>query len=562
MLKSLYIKNFAIIKETEINFDKGLNIITGESGSGKSIIFEALNIILGNRASFEYIRHGEDKAIIEAVFLNDKISFDLDKQIIENEFIVRKELRKSGVSRTFLNDTPVKIQDLKKLTNKLADFHSQDENNILSNKGIHIEYYDSSNDLDKDKKNFKTEYKQLLKKYSLLNTLKQKKKEADSKKDYYEFQLNEINKINPEENELNELREKLDILENSEEIHDISEETKSLTTGKRESLLSQLNSLKKNLIHLSKFDKGFTNYLDEIESALITIQGIDDYTVNFSSDIELNPFELNEIRNRFLKLNGLAKKYGSFEEVFIKKDFFENELDQLSTYDLDIIDLEKEIINMELKVGDIANKIHKKRLDFIKEFESLIEEKLKKLDIKYPTFEVKLSIAKCSSNYTPKCKIKEDYYELNHNGIDKVEFYASLNKGEKTKPIAEFASGGELSRILLSIKSLNKYSEYFKTLILDEIDTGISGKTSLLVGKLMKEISLNEQIIAITHSPQIAALADVNFRTRKENLESKTISIIDKLDKNTKVVEIAKLISGNTYTEASLKNAEELINSN
>ena len=261
MLKSLYIKNFAIIKESEISFEDGLNIITGESGSGKSIIFEALNIILGSRASFEYIRHGEEKSIIEAIFLNDSLEYKL------------------GVSRTFLNDSPIKVQDLKKLTSKLADFHSQDENNILSNKAIHISYYDNSNSISSIKTEFREMYNLLINKYSELNELKEKKKEADTKKDYYEFQLTEINKISPEAEEYDTLRDKLDLMENSEEIHDISEETKNLTTGKRDSITSQLNSLKKNLIHLSKFDEGFSNYLDEIESALISIQGIDDYTV-------------------------------------------------------------------------------------------------------------------------------------------------------------------------------------------------------------------------------------------------------------------------------------------
>lgn len=561
MLKSLYIKNFAIIVEQTIEFDKGLNIIIGETGAGKSIILDAIGILLGKRASQEMIRKGEEKSIIEGVFIDDNLTFEIENEIFSKEFIIRKEIKSNGTSRLFLNDTPIQINDIKSIALKLANYHSQDESIVLRDDESHIDFYDDSIFFDGLIEVYQTKKNNLSNEYSKLRKLIKDRDESIQKKDFIEYQLNEINKINPKKDELTEINEQLRLIENSEEILESSQELTELTNGSDEAIYSKLRRVIKLIEDLGRFNNEFNSYLEELNSSLVSINELGNVVADFSSGISYNPIETENIRKRSVELRNLEKKYGSLDEIFEKKEQMEAELSLIGDYDF-IIDKQKFLIeDLEKDIGEVAKNISVLRKKNAKIFSSNLIESLGNMGIPNAGFEVQIE-NRITLNNEPAARINNQRYKLFEKGVDSVVFLSAMNKGEGLKRLSEFASGGELSRILLSLKGNKLNDKISPVLILDEIDTGISGRVSQLVGKQMRDISKNTQIIAITHSPQIAAAGDTNFVVNKEIIDNRTISTIYKLDEKQKTIEIAKLISGNNTTSNSINSAKELINSN
>lgn len=561
MLKSLYIKNFAIIVEQTIEFDKGLNIIIGETGAGKSIILDAIGILLGKRASQEMIRKGEEKSIIEGVFIDDNLTFEIENEIFSKEFIIRKEIKSNGTSRLYLNDTPIQINDIKSIALKLANYHSQDESIVLRDDESHIDFYDDSIFFDGLIEVYQTQKNNLSNEYSKLRKLIKDRDESIQKKDFIEYQLNEINKINPKKDELTEINEQLRLIENSEEILESSQELTELTNGSDEAIYSKLRRVIKLIEDLGRFNNEFNSYLEELNSSLVSINELGNVVADFSSGISYNPIETENIRKRSVELRNLEKKYGSLDEIFEKKEQMEAELSLIGDYDF-IIDKQKFLIeDLEKDIGEIAKNISVLRKKNAKIFSSNLIESLGNMGIPNAGFEVQIE-NRITLNNEPAARINNQRYKLFEKGVDSVVFLSAMNKGEGLKRLSEFASGGELSRILLSLKGNKLNDKISPVLILDEIDTGISGRVSQLVGKQMRDISKNTQIIAITHSPQIAAAGDTNFVVNKEIIDNRTISTINKLDEKQKTIEIAKLISGNNTTSNSINSAKELINSN
>lgn len=561
MLKSLYIKNFAIIVEQTIEFDKGLNIIIGETGAGKSIILDAIGILLGKRASQEMIRKGEEKSIIEGVFIDDNLTFEIENEIFSKEFIIRKEIKSNGTSRLFLNDTPIQINDIKSIALKLANYHSQDESIVLRDDESHIDFYDDSIFFDGLIEVYQTKKNNLSNEYSKLRKLIKDRDESIQKKDFIEYQLNEINKINPKKDELTEINEQLRLIENSEEILESSQELTELTNGSDEAIYSKLRRVIKLIEDLGRFNNEFNSYLEELNSSLVSINELGNVVADFSSGISYNPIETENIRKRSVELRNLEKKYGSLDEIFEKKEQMEAELSLIGDYDF-IIDKQRFLIeDLEKDIGEVAKNISVLRKKNAKIFSSNLIESLGNMGIPNAGFEVQIENS-ITLNNEPAARINNQRYKLFEKGVDSVVFLSAMNKGEGLKRLSEFASGGELSRILLSLKGNKINDKISPVLILDEIDTGISGRVSQLVGKQMRDISKNTQIIAITHSPQIAAAGDTNFVVNKEIIDNRTISTINKLDEKQKTIEIAKLISGNNTTSNSINSAKELINSN
>jgi DNA repair protein RecN (Recombination protein N) len=560
MLKSLYIKNFAIIEEQNIEFDSGLNIIIGETGAGKSIILEAIGILLGKRASQDMIRKGEDKSIIEGVFLDANLKLELNEETFSREFTLRKEIRANGTSRLFLNDTPVQLSDIKSLSSKLANYHSQDENIVLRDDESHINFYDDFIDFGGLIDEFQSQKATLYQEHNKLRRLIRDKDEALNRKDFLEYQLAEINKINPKENELAEINDKLQIIENAEEILISSQELSGLTNGSDEAIYSQMRRVIKLLEDMGRYNPEFLTYLEELNSAVITINELGNLVADFSSGISYDAIETENIRKRSVELRNLEKKYGTIDEILEKKQAIEEELSLIGNYDVAIEDQQNRVSKLEVEIGETAADISNLRKANLSEFCSKLVESLRNMGIDDAIFDVEIERTE-TSNSEPSAKIDDKHYKLFENGIDSVTFLSAMNKGEGLKKLSEFASGGELSRILLSLKG-NKVTETASpVLILDEIDTGISGRVSQLVGQQMRRISQKTQIIAITHSPQIAAAGNSNFVVSKEIRGERTISKMQKLDEHSKTTEIAKLISGTDTTQNSLESAKELINS-
>jgi DNA repair protein RecN (Recombination protein N) len=560
MLKSIYIKNFAIIVEQEVHFDSGLNIIIGETGSGKSIILDAIGILLGKRASQDMIRLGEDKSIIEGTFVDDNLTFEHDDEVFQKEFVIRKEIRTNGTSRLFLNDSPIQLNTIKELATKLANYHSQDESIVLRDDESHIDFYDDFIEFNGLIENYQSQKSNLYSEYNTLRKLIADRDESNKKKDYLEYQLAEIRKVDPKENELAEINDKLQLIENSEEILESSQELSDLTNGSDGSIYSNLRRVIKLLEELGRFNNDFSSYLEELNSSLITINELGNVVSDFSSGISYNPIETENIRKRSVELRNLEKKYGTIGEILEKKEAIEEELSLIENYDI-IIDKQKfKIQDLEKSIGIVSKDISQLRRKYSKLFCDNLVESLKNMGIPSAGFDVKFTNIE-TSNDEPKARIGQKSFKLFEKGIDLVVFFSAMNKGEGLKNLSEFASGGELSRILLSLKGNKITNDISPVLILDEIDTGISGRVSQLVGHQMRKIAKSTQIIAITHSPQIAAAGDSNFVVRKEVVEDRTISKLYKLSEKDKAIEIAKLISGKETSANSIESAKELISS-
>ncbi len=566
MLKSLSIKNFAIIKSVEIDFSAGFNIITGETGSGKSIVIDALLLLLGERASVDVIRQDESKAVVEAVFDISKISEV--KPILEDagveyfsELIIRREISARG-SRNFLNDTPVQLNSLKQIGSFLIDFHGQHDNQILLNPIQHIELLDLFGDFAELKEKYNTEYRNLTSNINSLNNLVRKEKELKQNLKYVKIQLDEINKINPIENEDELIQNELKIIENSELLHNSTNEIYHILYGSDSSVFNSIANAQKILSNLKDVDSSFSTYYNEIKSAATIIKEISSYSKDYNNKIDFSPEKVEELRARAFQLNTLKKKYGTIDDIMKLKNSLQNELNSIENYDFEIETLNKNISEIKQNLIVIATQLSEIRKEKSVEMSNHICNLLTNLGINYPNFEVRFSRIIADSDNLKAVKMDNKLVEFGVNGIDEIEFYFSANQGEIARPLSQVASGGEISRLMLSMKTILATKTNFPTLVFDEIDTGISGRIAQKTGLAMKALSQSHQLISITHLPQIAALGDLNLVIEKKENEGKTYAIAKILNQEEKLNEIAKMLSGELITESSIDSARELINHN
>jgi DNA repair protein RecN (Recombination protein N) len=572
MLKTFHIKNFALIDSVELEFSPNLNIITGETGAGKSIIIDALMIALGERASNDYIRTGEKKAIIEAIFQFPK-KHKVFKFIKENgyecennEVILRREISLQSSTRSFLNDSPISASLLKQFGDSIIDFHGQYDHQLLLHSDSHISLLDDVAGLDEDLEGFRNKLKDLKNLIHNYENLCKKEKEFKLREESHKYELNEINKLDPKPNEENILEEELTIKENSELLLNLISELYGNLYEEENCVLDKLKVSNKLLENLVKIDNSFKTYLDELASAAVSINEISKFANNYKNSISLDSERIEEIRERLLLLKGLRKKYGSFEEIFNRKNELEINLNLIENFEDEIKKLQNEIFDSKTSLGTIANEISIKREKFAISFESSIVAVLKNLGINEPNFKVNFQKEIFNENENHSdissmsviCDKKE--YAVNDNGIDIIEFYISANKGEDVKPLASIASGGEISRVMLALKSVLAESVSLPVLVFDEIDSGISGRVGRQVGITMKKLAKKHQIIAITHLPQIASLADLHINVVKIEQKDKTVISAKKLNEKEIVNEIAKMLSGSNITDTSIKSAKELIN--
>ena len=565
MLKKLYIKNYLIIKEAELLFSKGLNILTGETGAGKSIILDALSLILGERADYSIIKKENEKLIIEGEFIfsgNKKvINFLKERELLENIgndtniIIIRRELNKKGVSRNFINDSPVTGTDLKSFGDLIIDIHSQNEHQALLKKETHIEILDDycgNVKADEFNKDF-IEYKTLVNEYIDLTG---KKEALIEKKSYIEFQLKEINDINPLENEDEILENELTKLENSEEISTaLSSSLNKLYEGD-ENIMSSLSLISKEIKKISKYDSELEKLISEIESTYITLKDISGTLTDYNESLNFDPARIEEIRNRLGSLNFLKKKYNlKLNEIIEKAEELRKELDLTENYDYEIEKLKKKVEGEKEKLFLKAETLSTGRKKFAKELQKNITSYLKEVGLESADFkiEIKKTEKKEEELYTYKNIL------ITHNGIDEVEFLVLTNKGDDFSPLRKTASGGEVSRIMLSIKAALTGKDKIPILVFDEIDAGISGRIAGKVGKLLKQISTSHQIISITHLPQIAALSDNHLFVSKKEISGETKAEIKTLNKEEKINEVAKMLSGEKITKSAIDSARELM---
>jgi DNA repair protein RecN (Recombination protein N) len=567
MLTSLYIKDYALIKEVTIPFGNGLNIITGETGAGKSIMLDALNLILGGRAYTDAIARGANKAIVEGVVrLNNLLSENLSELLtpleieLGSELIIRREISNKGNSRAFINDTPVSLNILKEVGDKLVDLHGQHEHQAILHSDNHIKYLDSFAKTSPLKIQFSKELSLLLKLISEQRTVESKRDELKEKRDFFAFRLKEIDSIAPVEHEDEDIERELNILENSEKVLELTSSSFSKLYDDDNSAYNSIYSAKKDIEILSKIDPVFQILLQEIESALATVEGSADTIRDYKRNIDLDPAKLEMLRQRLIALNGLKRKYGgSLKAVIETREKIILELDLADNFSERLSQLNDSIRKQRGICGVLAEKLSVLRKNSVQSLSEGILKKLSELGINNGQFLVNVSLQVADIkdlNYLP---VGDKLYLFNNEGIDQVEFFISTNAGETPKPLVKVASGGEVSRVMLSLKSVLAGMDRIPVLVFDEVDTGVSGRIAQKVGAALKSLSSYHQIIAITHLPQIAAFSDSHFAVVKTESNGYTSTTVSKLSESEKVIEIAKLISGSDVTNASIKSAKELM---
>ncbi|MCH8171584.1 MAG: DNA repair protein RecN [Bacteroidetes bacterium] len=565
MLKSLEIKDYALIEHLQVEFGEGLNIITGETGAGKSIIVDAMGLLLGGRASTEVIRKGAAKSFVEGFFNikdNAKVKELLLNNDVEttNELIIRREISLKGANRCFVNDSPVPLTFINQLGDLLIDLHGQHEHQSLLRSETHIDFLDQYVDNNLLLAEYRKTFNDYQKKIDELKTLKKKEKSLNEKKEFYSFQIKEIDSVSPKENEDDELSNELKILENSERLLELTTSIYQTLFEGENSVQDILSEANRKLSELELIDKIFSVTEKESRNILSQINDIAETIRSYNSKIDIEPKHLEEVRQRLGTLTLLKKKYGgSIDAVLMHRKKIGEELSLAENFSEKIKEIKNEIEKSRDNCGNLAIDISNKRKSKIPLIEESINKTLNELGIEHSSFNVKIERSLAVDEDPNYILSNNKKIKITNNGCDEVEFFISTNIGEDVKPLAKVASGGEISRVMLALKSVLAKTEALPVLIFDEIDAGISGRIAQKVGKALEELSQSHQIIAITHLPQIAGNAHHHYAVNKKLVGDRVVSSINKLDNNQRVNEIAKLMSGEEITEASIKGAKELI---
>jgi len=565
MIKSLEIKDYALIDHINVEFGKGLNIITGETGAGKSILIDAMSLLLGERASTEVVRKGAQKSFVEGIFdveLNKKVKSLLEENEIEfqPELIIRREISLKGSNRCFVNDSPVPLNIIKDLGELLVDLHGQHEHQSLLRTETHIEFLDEFANNHKLLEDYKSIYKGLNSKQNELRELKAKEESLKEKKEIYGFQINEIDNINPLPDEDELISNELNILENSEKLLELTDDVYNKLYDGELSVIDLLGETKHKLNQLANIDKSFLESEGECDSALAVVKELANSLRSYKSRIDVDPKEIENKRERLGSLNLLKKKYGgSIQKIIEHREKIEKEFELADNFSDAINNLEKEILSLKKSAGDASEKLSTSRKKYAVKVETEVKKVLAHLGIPDAIFKVNIKQNETERNDNHSLILKNKNYIYTETGIDEVEFYISTNAGEDVKPLTKVASGGEVSRIMLSLKTILAKSDKLPLLIFDEIDTGVSGRIAQKVGAALKDLASFHQIISITHLPQIAGMADNHFAVEKKQVDNRAVSSIKKLSDNERINEVAKLISGEELSKASIESAKQLI---
>ncbi|MAO66365.1 MAG: DNA repair protein RecN [Balneola sp.] len=564
MIKSLYIKDFALIDELEVEFEEGFNILTGQTGAGKSIIIGALNMILGERADTDVIRRGADKAIAEATMRVGKEE-ELKSLFEENEVefsefvILRREIRGTG-SRAFINDTPVNISVLKAAGDLLVDLHGQHDHQLLLKEENHLGVIDGFGEIDPILKGYKAEYRKMQELQKELRSLKKREHELQEKTELYRFQVNELEEARLGEIDLEQLDSEMNLLDNAEVLDQKAGAISEMADSDDGNIIQLLNFLKLNLEDLSRIEPEFNNYLEEINAARVSVNEAIAFAERYRNSIEFNPKRLEELRQRQSELNRLQKKYQrNLPELIKYLHEIQRELSIADNFDLEIEKLEEKISTQAEVLKEHAISLHQTRERIGEKLSEQIQKELAKVGIPHSKMEVRVDWMLSDSGWI---EVEGKTIDCTETGCDDVRLYISTNKGEEPKPLAKIASGGEISRVMLALKSILAKEHSLPVMIFDEIDTGISGEISEKVGASMRKLSEHCQIIAITHQPQIASQAHKHYKVAKAEEGERTVSRIIPLSDEEHIHEIASLMSGSQITDSALTSARELIEKN
>ncbi|MEO8666128.1 MAG: DNA repair protein RecN [Ignavibacteria bacterium] len=568
MIEKLYIKNYLIIKEAEINFSEGLNILTGETGAGKSIILDALSLILGERADYSIIKKDQEKLIVEGHF-NFKNNKGIKRAIAEllpddeidpENIILRRELLKKGTSRNFINDSPVNIADLKRFGDIIIDIHSQNEHQSLLNGETHLEVLDNYCMKEDVLKKYVSEFEDLKDSIKIYQELSVKKEEFISKRKFLDFELKEINNLNLQPDEDVEIESELKKLENIENISMALNNSLKLLYEEDTSSAGAINSAIKELKKVSRYDPTFEKIITDLENSYILVKESSDTLNSYMNNLNFDSNNIEKIRQRLSDITHLKKKTGlTVSELITKAETLEKELTFAENFDYEMEKLLKQIAEKREMVFIEAKDINEVRKKGSKELEKKINIILKEVGLESSEFKVVTENNEGEKDALLSVRNGKEFIKLNEKGFNSIEFFIRTNKGADFTALEKTASGGEISRIMLAIKAVLAEKDKIGILVFDEIDAGISGRIASKVGKVLKKLSETHQVISITHLPQIAAMSDRHFHVSKKEQNNETIAGIKNLTEEEKILEVAKLISGEKITDASTKSAIELM---
>ncbi len=562
MLRQLYIRNFALIEELSIPFSPGLTIITGETGAGKSILMGALNQVLGVRASTDLVRSGSNKAVIEAILTgHDRKRTDplLEEAGIDaaEDIILRREIQLKGQSRCFINDSPCTVQVLRQIGDQLIDLHGQHEHQLLLHQDTHGIMLDDYASLGALTTRYGTVYHQLREQRKKLLDLTTRAELLEKQKGMLEYQYRELESLGLQTDEEANLEEEILLLENAETITEhCSEITDELYDSERSAFVL-ISEAVHHLEKLSRIDKSCVARLEELENAKTLVEELSRTLRSYGDGIEFNQERLEHLRDRQLKLQKVKKKYGkSIEELLLFQQELAKDLSLQDDLDENIDAIGKTIASLQANLSAIAAEMHDIRAEAALELEKNMTAELALLGIPHSEFRVHLS-----AEASPEGDITANgnQYKALHNGYDIIEFLISTNPGEQPKSLGKVASGGEISRIMLALKRVLATNARLPILVFDEIDTGISGAVAEAVGRSLKQLSRLHQIIAITHLPQIAAMADTHLFVEKSVHEQRTVTTVRQLDADEQLRAVAQLFGGHHLSEASLNVAAQLM---
>jgi DNA repair protein RecN (Recombination protein N) len=550
LITSLSIKNYALIDNLQVTFNQGFSTITGETGAGKSILLGGLSLILGKRADLTNIKDTSKKCIIEAVFditnYNLKSLFETNDLDYELQTIIRREILPSGKSRAFVNDSPVNLNSLQVLGNHLIDIHSQHQTLQLVDDSFQFEIIDAlakNNTLLKDYSLQLKAYRFIQKELKNLLTFKA---EAIKEYDYHSFLLNELIEANLIEGELETLEDEYETLNNIEEIRESLILSNQLFSEEEVGLMATLTNLKSNLKKISGFSNKYENLFQRIESSFIELDDVFSEIETLQEHLDADPERLDQVNSKLQILNNLFKKHlvTTVSELISIKEELTLKVSETENLDDTIKAKEKEVEDLKAILNKTSEAIHKNRTKAIPELKKQLEMILNNLGMPNAKFNISLN----SSN---------TFYA---NGKDELSFMFSANKGGQFNELKKAASGGELSRIMLAIKSILSKYKRLPTMMFDEIDSGVSGEISNKMGQIMLEMSHSMQVFAITHIPQIAAKGNTHFKVYKEDINNVTLTNLKKLNHDERLVEIAQMLGGIEISNSAMAHAKQLLN--
>ena len=550
MLKHLYIKNFTLIDELDISLYEGFSVITGETGAGKSIILGAIALLLGQRADSKTIKQGAEKCVIEAHFdlsrYNMQAFFDEnDIEYDADDCIIRRELTAAGKSRAFINDTPVALSMLKELGDQLMDVHSQHQNLLLNKQDFQLEVVDIIADdaaqLAKYQQTY-TAYQAAEKELAELQAAIERNRDI---RDCLQFQYEELENAHLVEGEQEELEQRSDTMEHSEDIKSALYTTDNALSADQNGVIEQLRSSLSALRSIEAVYPEVGDLIQRIDSSYIDLKDVAHEISSLLESVDFDPAELDQVNNRLDRIYELEKKYhvDAIEALIEKREMLHQQLQAIENGDESLDEVKARVSQLEAQARKEAEALTKLRTKAAKKIEDEMQKRLVPLGMPHVRFSIQLTTI-----------------ELGVNGCDRVSFLFSANTSTPLQPVSQVASGGEIARVMLSLKAMISGAVKLPTIIFDEIDTGVSGKTAEMMAQIMKEMGGHgRQVISITHLPQIAALGSVHYKVEKNETANGTTSKMRQLDADERIREIAQMLSGSDVSEAAIQNAKALL---